>query len=89
MAVIANASMRFIRYEVIDDARIECTFQCDAPGAGEKNLYVIHLTFAEISANSAVQLRDNFVIPRLQRQIRATGISTKLDGLINQSVVIP
>lgn len=83
----ANATMVFQGYEVTDTG-IQMHFLCPAPGPGENSDWYIFLTDAEISAVTTVAQFKTLVLTKLQRRYRASGIATKLDQMIGQSVVI-
>jgi len=87
MALTTNASMTFTRYDVTD-AGIALWFTCDNPGGGMPSDYQVSLTDAELAGVSTVAQLKTLVTTKLSRRYRATGISTKLDALIGQSVVI-
>lgn len=80
-------TLTFIRYTVADTG-IQLAFNADYPGPGRENEIVITLTDAELAGISTqVQLRA-LVTNKLNRKIRASGIATKLDPFIGQSLTI-
>jgi hypothetical protein len=87
MPLSANATLTFTRYNVTD-AGIDLWFTCDNPGGGMPSDYQVGLTDAELAGVSTVAQLKTLVTNKLSRRYRATGISTKLDALLGQSVVI-
>jgi hypothetical protein len=87
MGLAANATMTFTRYEVTDTG-VDLIFVCPNPGGGEPSEYKVNLTDAEIASVSTTPQLKTLVTTKLSRRYRATGLSTKLDALIGQSVVI-
>ena len=87
MAVQANATFIFESYTV-EDGGIRLIFLCPNPGPGNESLYYILLTDVDLAAvTTQAQLR-NLVETKLKRSIRATGIASKLDQFIGQSLVL-
>ena len=87
MALKTNATLEFSSYTVLDTG-IEMTFTCPNPGPGEYSHYVILLTDAELATvTTQVQLRT-LVTSKLQRRYRATGIASKLDQFIGQTLTV-
>lgn len=87
MTVKPNASFTFSAYTVTHQG-IELHFDCVDPGPGLESRYAILVTDGELaSVTTQVQLR-NLVVQKLQRAIRATGIASKLDQFLGQSVTI-
>jgi len=85
----ANAVMTFMDY-FIDGDGVHLHFVCNNPGSAgaQVNDYTITLTFAEVSGITTQQSAVTLVTGRLQRDFRASGIGSKLDGLIGQSLTI-
>jgi hypothetical protein len=81
------ADLTFLRYVVEDDATY-LEFLWPEPGAGKATNYTIRLTDAELAAvTNAAQLRT-LVTGKLQRKLQATGIASRLDSFIGQTVTI-
>lgn len=87
MALTANATLVFTRYEVTDSG-ITMIFVCSNPGGGEPSEYPITVTDAELSTVTNVATFRTLVDAKLQRRYRANGIASKLDPLIGQSRTI-
>lgn len=80
-------TLTFTDYTVLDDG-IQFHFASPDPGAGQPSDYYVQATDAELAAvTTQAQLRT-LVTNKLQRKLRATGIATKLDPFIGQSLVI-
>jgi len=87
MPLNVNAVLVFTSYVVID-AGIEMAFICSNPGPGEVSEYTILMTDAELATvTTQAQLRT-LVTTKLNRRYRATGIASKLDQFILQSITI-
>lgn len=87
MALRANATLTFTGYTV-EDGGITLRFLCGDPGGGEPSDYTVLLTDAEIATvANAAQFRS-LVLGKLQRKLRASGIATRLDLYIGQSVTL-
>jgi FPC/CPF motif-containing protein YcgG len=86
-AIPANSSFTFMGYKVTDDGVI-MTFTCLAPGAGNNTDDQILATFAELASVATAQDLRNLVTTKLQQKIRATGVASKLDSFIGQSLTI-
>ena len=73
---------------LVEDGGIRLHFICVDPGPGQVSDYFILLTDTDLAAvvNQA-QLRT-LVETKLKRTLRATGIASKLDAFIGQSVTI-
>jgi hypothetical protein len=77
----------FVDYEV-KDSGVTMHFVCLNPGAGRTTDYYIDLTDADVAGVSTQLQLKNLIVQKLQRKLKATGFSTKLDPLIGQSVSI-
>lgn len=95
MPVQPNATFRFDSpdghtpaYEVQDYpiSGVLMHFVCPAPGPGQPTGYDIFLTDAELAAITTANQLRTLVETKLNRKIRATGIASKLDAFIGQSV---
>lgn len=86
MPLNANLTMIFKDYAV-SDAGVVLHFVCPNPGAEQVSDYYVLLTDAEISAAANTAALGLLAKTKLQRQLRATGLSSKLDALIGQSLV--
>lgn len=75
-------TLTFRSYAVTDDG-IALTFEGSGDGA-----YTIFLTDAELSAIATQAQLRAAVTAKLQRKVNATGIASKLEPLIGQSVSI-
>lgn len=87
MAVKSNAVFRFTDYAVGDDG-VRLHFVCADPGAGEASDYYVLLTFADVQGLTDLASFNTLVMTRLQRNVRAQGIASKLDALISRTVTI-
>ena len=87
MGLNPNVSMTFTEYGITDTG-IQMNFVCYNPGPGLPTDYTVFLTDAEIAAVSNLAQFKSLVLGKLQRKFRATGIASKLDQYIGQSVVI-
>lgn len=87
MALKANAALVFDSYEV-QDAGIAMIFRAPDPGAGQPSYWQIFFTDAELSAISTQPQLFSAVTTKLQRKFRASGIASKLDPFIGQSITI-
>lgn len=93
MPVQANATFRFDSpdggstpaYEVRDDG-ILMNFVCNAPGPGQPTGYSILLTDAELALVTTQAQLASLVTTKLNRKIRSTGIASKLNTFIGQSI---
>ena len=81
------ASLTFLSYEV-EDTGIEMEFLNPTPGPGKATNYTIFVTDAELSGVSTPAQLRTLVVAKLQRKIQASGIASKLDTFIGQSVTI-
>ena len=83
----SNVSLMFVSYMVTVDG-ILLRFRSPDPGPGEASELEILLTDTELAGvTTQLQLR-NLVQTKLERQIRATGIASKLDPLIGQTLTV-
>lgn len=83
------ANLTFIKYEVTDEG-VDLTFLDANPAASGRtaSYYMVAVTDAELAVvTTAVQLRT-LVIGKLSRKLHASGIASKLDGFIGQTVTI-
>lgn len=87
MALATNATMTFRDYEV-QDTQIVMHFTCPAPGAGNVSDYYIALTDTELAGVSTQGQLATLVTTKLNRKLRSTGIATKLDAFIGQSLTV-
>lgn len=79
--------MIFTHYEITDSG-VTLTFTSPDPGPGRPSDYSVALTDAELaSVGTNAQLRT-LVTTKLQRKLQATGIATRLDPFIGQSITI-
>ena len=87
MALAANAVMTFQDYAV-EDGGVRLHFVCSNQGAGERSDYYALLTDAEIAGvTTQAQLRT-LVTNKLNRALRASGFTTRLDPFIGQTITI-
>lgn len=78
----------FSRYEV-EDGGIRLFFVLPAPGPSMPTDADVLVTDAELAGvSTAVQLRDNLVLPKLRRKLHAENIATKLDPFVGQPVTV-
>ena len=88
MSLQLNATMTFTDYQ-IQDSGIKLHFVCLEPGGGgEPTDYYTFVSDSEINSITNVSTGVALVTSKLQRQYRATSLTTKLDTLIGRSVVI-
>lgn len=87
MTLKANATMTFKTYLVVDGG-IQMNFVCLDPGPGETTDYSILLTDTELVAITTQPQLLTLVTAKLNRKLRAANIASKLDPLINQSIVV-
>lgn len=80
-------TLTFIRYSV-NDTGIALVFNADYPGPGKENEIVIMVTDAELAGVSTQPQLRTLVTTKLNRKLRAVGLSTKLDPFIGQSLTI-
>ena len=85
MTLKTNATMTFNSYKV-EEGGIRLVFLCPDPGAGEESYWNVLITDAELGTITTAQQFKDMVKTKLQRLFRATGIATKLDALIGQSI---
>ena len=87
MPLATNAVMTFASYDVTD-GDIRFHFVCAAPGAGMESDYYVTLTDVDLATvTTAAQLRT-LLTTKLQRKLRASGIASKLDAFIGQTITI-
>lgn len=79
--------MVFAQYLVVHDG-IEMEFRCPNPGPGQASEYVIKVTDTELAGVSTQAQLRTLLTTKLNRKIRATGIATKLDQFLNQSITV-
>ena len=72
----------------VEDGGIRLHFVCANPGPGQVSDYFVLLTDAELSSVSSQGQLRSLVESKLKRSLRATGIASKLDQFIGQSVTI-
>ena len=87
MALKVSATMTFTGYVVRDDG-IQLNFSCATPGAGEPTDYAILLTDSDLAAITTQAQLSTAVRTKLERKFRLSGIASKLDPFIGQSLVI-
>ena len=81
------ATYRFMSYSVQDES-IRLDFNWDDATPGSVTEISVRLTDTELaSITTQLQLR-NAVISKLQRKVQATGVASKLDPFIGQSLTI-
>jgi hypothetical protein len=73
---------------LVTDGGITLNFLCANPGAGMPSGYSVFVSDAELAAVSTVPQAVSLVTTKLQRKYRNTGIATKLDPLVGQSITI-
>lgn len=83
----SNVSMQFVDY-TIDDGGINLRFLAADPGPGQESYYTILLTDTELAGIANQAALATLVRTKLNRKLRATGIATRLDGFIGQSIVV-
>lgn len=85
---LANGStLMFMDFDM-EDSGVRMRFQCLDPGPGQANDYYIILTTSELAAvTTQIQLRT-LVQDRLNTQIRAAGVASKLSPFIGQTLVV-
>lgn len=72
----------------MEDSGVRLHFQCLDPGPGEKCDYHILLTVTELVAVTTQLQLKTLVQDRLNTQIRAQGVASKLSPFIGQSLVV-
>lgn len=73
----------------VEDAGIRFRFVILAPGPEMPTDADVLVTDAELAAvTTAAQLRDNVVLPKLRRKLRAENIASKLDPFVGVSVTV-
>lgn len=82
-----NVSLTFTDYEIRDDG-IALRFLAADPGPGQESYYTILLTDTELAGIANQAALATLVRTKLNRKLRATGIATRLDGFIGQSIVV-
>lgn len=88
MALAANAVMTFEGYDILETGGIIMKFVCANPGGGNPSDYTVYITDAELTGTSNTAALRTLVTTKLNRKYRATGLATKLDPLIGQTVTI-
>ena len=87
MAYKANVVLTFVEYEVRDDGTV-LTFLAADPGPEQESFIPCFLTNEELATvTTGLQLR-NLLQTKLNRRIRASGIASKLDPFIGQSLTV-
>lgn len=81
------ADLTFLRYEVTDTG-VSMEFLNPAPGPAKTTNYTIFVTDAELSGVSTPAALRTLVVAKLQRKLQASGIASKLDTFIGQTVTI-
>lgn len=89
MPLVANATMTFIEYIVNADYSVTMVFQCLLPGPGMPTEYPITITQAEVTGINSQSQFTSLVRSKLDWQYRHIGVSSKLDGFIGQSLILP
>jgi hypothetical protein len=79
--------MTFASYEVRDDG-IGFRFTCADPGAGMESDYYVLMTDAELNATTTVPQLRTALTTKLSRKLRATGIASRLDTFIGQTITV-
>jgi hypothetical protein len=87
MAIQANATLTFSDYAVTDEG-IGFHFVCTAPGPGEPSDYYVAMTDAELAATANAAALRTALTAKLGRKLRASGIASRLDGLIGQNLTV-
>lgn len=93
MPLKTNSTLTFIDYQMVSPDNqpllgVRLHFVCLDPGPEQPSDYFVLLTTTELAAvTTQLQLR-NLVQGKLNEQIRATGIATKLDPFIGQNLVV-
>lgn len=87
MALTTNAVMTFVGYEV-EDTAILFHFVCAAPGSGEPSDYYIRLTDTELNATTNTTQLRSALTTKLQRKLRASGIASRLDSFVGQTITV-
>jgi hypothetical protein len=87
MPLQANAIMTFVGYR-IEGTGLTMQFVCSNPGGGEPSDYDVFLTDAEVTGTANLAALKTLVTTKLNRKYRATGLATKLDPLIGQTITI-
>lgn len=87
MPLKTNSTLIFLGFEM-EDAGVRLHFLCADPGPEQANDYHIMLTITELAAvTTQIQLRT-LVQDRLNLQIRAQGVESKLTPFIGQTLVV-
>lgn len=94
MPLNINAVMTFAVYPewdkayLVEDGGIRLHFLCTNPGPGQNSDYFVFLTDTELAgASNQAQLRT-LVENKLNRALRASGIASKLDQFVGQSITV-
>lgn len=94
MPLSANAVLTFAifpeweRAYRVEDGGIHMHFVCANPGAGQVSDYFIFLTDADLAGAANQNQLLTLVTTKLNRALRATGIASKLDQFVGQSITI-
>lgn len=88
MAINPNVVMTFAGYYV-EDAGIRFHFVATNPGPGLESDYYVFCTDSELAAVSNQGQLQTLLTTKLNRSIRRTGIASKLDPFIGQSITVP
>ena len=94
MPLQANAVMTFTVWEpwgkayIVEDGGIRMHFVCLAPGPGQVSDYFIFLTDTELAGVSNQPQLNTLVTTKLNRSLRATGIASKLDQFVGNSITV-
>ena len=87
MSLPPNSELTLMDYQ-ITDLGLDLRFVCFVPGPGQATDYSIVLTDADlVGVATQAQLRS-LVISRLQRKLRATALTAKIDPFVGQTVTI-
>lgn len=87
MPLKTNATLTFTAYTVTDGT-ITMTFTSPDPGAGQPSNYTIDVTDADLATVTNGATFATLVQAKLDRKLRATGIASKLDARIGQSLTV-
>lgn len=87
MPLKTGSTLTFLDFSM-EDAGVRLHFQCVDPGPEQSNDYYIMITVSEMAAvTTQIQLRT-LVQDRLNLQIRAQGVASKLTPFIGQTLVV-
>lgn len=87
MPLTANATLTFTAYQIAESG-VVMDFVCSDPGPGMATDWSITLTDTDLSVVTTGAQFRTLVQTRLSRLIRGTGLASKLDSLIGQSVTV-